>query len=182
MLYAALTGRPPFQAATPLDTLMQVCSADPVSPRLLNPAVSRDLETICLKCLEKEPERRYVSAADVAEDLRRFLADEPILARRQGPLVQGIRWVRKRRAAVALVLGVGYGRGDRARRQLLGVAVARASQTRLFVAHDQRSQPGRGIVRRQMAHRSRRVFRFRVRSRWSCPKAPIGCEFRRPES
>ncbi|HEV3417431.1 MAG TPA: protein kinase, partial [Pirellulales bacterium] len=105
VLYAALTGRPPFQAATPLDTLMQVCSSDPVSPRLLNPAVSRDLATICLKCLEKEPERRYASAADVAEDLRRFLADEPILARRQGPLVQTARWVRKRRKTVTLVLG-----------------------------------------------------------------------------
>ncbi len=104
VLYAALTGRPPYQAATPLDTLMQVCNADPVSPRLLNPAVSRDLETICLKCLEKEPERRYASAADVAEDLRRFLADEPILARRQGPLVQCRRWVRKRRKTVTLVL------------------------------------------------------------------------------
>ncbi len=105
VLYAALTGRPPFQAATPLDTLMQVRSSDPVSPRLLNPAVSRDLATICLKCLEKEPERRYASAADVAEDLRRFLADEPILARRQGPLAQSIRWVRKRRKAVTLMLG-----------------------------------------------------------------------------
>ena len=86
VLYAALTGRPPFQAATPIATLIQVRNADPVSPRLLNPVVKKDLETICLKCLEKEPQRRYASAGEMAEDLRRFLHDEPILARRLGPI------------------------------------------------------------------------------------------------
>ena len=103
VLYAALTGRPPFQAATPIDTLLQVRVADPVSPRLLNPSVKKDLETICLKCLEKEPQRHYGSAAEMAEDLRRFLHDEPILARRLGPLARSVRWVRKRRRIVGMV-------------------------------------------------------------------------------
>ncbi len=104
VLYAAVTGRPPFQAPSPVETLLQVRELDPPPPRVLNPTVSRDIETICLKCLEKEPQRRYGSAAEMAEDLRRLLADEPILARRQSPVTHAMRWLRKRRAAVLLVL------------------------------------------------------------------------------
>jgi WD40 repeat protein len=107
VLYECLTGRPPFQGATMLGTLEQVCFQEPVSPTHLQPKVPRDLETVCLKCLEKEPGKRYASARALAEDLRRFQAGESIAARRAGPGERLRRWCWRNPAlAAAGVLGV----------------------------------------------------------------------------
>ena len=81
ILYYLVAGRPPFAAPTMLETLAQVKQADPVSPSQLNPSVPRDLSIICVRCLEKQPERRYATAEALADDLRRFLHGEPIAAR-----------------------------------------------------------------------------------------------------
>src|SRR5262249_30197109 len=108
ILYELITGRPPFKAPTAFDTVMQVLTDDPVPPRRLQPKLPRDLEMICLKCLQKEPGRRYGEAEVVAEDLRRLLADEPILARPAGRIELAIKWVRRRPATAGLI-GVSLG-------------------------------------------------------------------------
>ena len=113
-LYHLLTGRPPFQAESLAQTLDLVLHAEPVAPRLLNPGLPRDLETICLKCLEKEPSRRYPTAQALADELARFLAGEPIQARPLGPVGKVGRWCQRKpqmaslAAAAALLFVLGF--------------------------------------------------------------------------
>jgi serine/threonine protein kinase len=106
ILYELLTGRPPFLAATMFDAMVELMSREPLPPRRLQAAIPRDLETICLKCLEKEPGRRYASAAALAEDLRRYQAGEPIAARPIGRLERGWRWCRRNPVVAGLVAAV----------------------------------------------------------------------------
>ncbi|MFO0929317.1 MAG: protein kinase [Gemmataceae bacterium] len=152
ILYECLTGRPPFRAATPYDTILQVISEEPVAPRQLNPKIDADLETICLKCLRKEPQARYASAAALADDLGRFLTDEPISARPVSRVEWAIKWARRRPTTAALfavvtlavvlaiVGGWFYGLYQDGQSRLLTQQVQRTRQTTALFAEGQEAE------------------------------------------
>ena len=106
MLYDLVAARPPFRAESPLETLRQVRDCEPASLRVLNPRAPRDLETICLKCLAKDPQKRYASAADVAAELGRFLEGDPIRARPIGTLARVARWTKRHPLAAGVMMTI----------------------------------------------------------------------------
>jgi serine/threonine protein kinase len=128
IIYEMLTGRPPFQEDSALDTLVLVRTQDPLPPSRLRPRVPRDLETICLKCLHKDPHDRYATAQALADDLRRFLAALPIHARPTPAWERAIKWMR-RRPAVAALVGAGV-LGSLALAAVIGLANVRLKRER----------------------------------------------------
>lgn len=171
LLYHLLTARAPFAGETPTAVLRQVEEQEPISPRLLNPSVPRDLETICLKCLAKEPARRYRSAHEMGEDLGRFLRQEPILARRASALEHAWQWCRRRPALACALAGIALlllviaitstlsvSRIDRLRREAdvnlyaadMRLAEQAVTESKFGVAVEllERHRPGRGAVQK----------------------------------
>jgi WD40 repeat protein/predicted Ser/Thr protein kinase len=133
VLYELLTGRPPFAGGTTMETVRQVLEKEPTPPRALSPSADRDLETICLKCLEKAPASRYGSAEALAEDLERWLNHEPILARRTTPVERLAKWMRRnpKVAALTVLLNVVF---------VVGVAGILAMSVRLASANFEKTQ------------------------------------------
>jgi tetratricopeptide (TPR) repeat protein len=149
VLYTSLTGRAPFAGETAAAIFARIATADPPSPRALNPEVPPDLETICLTCLEKSPSRRYSSADALREDLRRFLEGTPVLARPPGLVGKLIRWGRRRPAlAATFIIGVGLG-GPVLAWQLAGLPVARIEDS---------TTKGTGSPGGQLAARTRAIY------------------------
>jgi TolB-like protein/Tfp pilus assembly protein PilF len=106
VLYHLLTGNPPFAGGTSYETIKLVVEAEPKQPRLLNPRIDRDLSTICLKCLEKDPKLRYPSALALAEDIEHWLKHEPILARHAGVITRAEKWIRRNPSTTVLVMSL----------------------------------------------------------------------------
>src|SRR5262249_52597824 len=157
ILYELLTGRPPFRAATNAETIQQVISQEPAPPSRLNGQVPRYLDTICLKCLSKEPSRRYGSAAELADDLRRYLEGRPILARPAGWAERSWRWARRNptgaalRATALVVVGLAIGGGMWAAQQR-GERRAEAAQADRDLRNDVGSAVAQAASFRQRFH------------------------------
>jgi WD40 repeat protein/serine/threonine protein kinase len=161
ILYECLTGRPPFCGETPLETVFQVARQEPVPPTRLRPKLPRDLETITLKCLRKQPDKRYASAADLAADLRRFLDGQPVAARPAGPLERARAWARRRPTAAALLTvtaaaAVTLGAVGSYNHATLRAAFAQVQQER-DAAEDQRRAARRRLVQLTVANGQRRL-------------------------
>jgi WD40 repeat protein/predicted Ser/Thr protein kinase len=166
ILYECLTGRPPFRAETPVETVLQVLEKEPERPRALNPHIDRDLEMVCVKCLQKEAGRRYGSAAELADDLERYLGGEPVQARAVRTWERALSWVRRRPALAALlgvsgvavlalvVGGVGLFYANRLKdlnTQLMAAVEDADSQRAEAVVHREEAEKQRGEVEKQRA-------------------------------
>ena len=141
VLYEMLVGRPPFRAATSVETLRQVVDAVPVPLRQLNPALHRDLETICARCLEKDPDKRYDSATQVAAELQRFEHGQPIIARPLGPIQRTVKWCRRNPrvaglAALSAILLLTLGVGSLFSAMRLSREKQKAEDARVNALHD----------------------------------------------
>ena len=187
-LYDLLVGRPPFKAPTWSELLLQVLNHEPVSPREFNATIARDLETICLKCLQKRSADRYASARELADDLARFLRNEPIQARPVSVAERSWRWGRRNRLAVvaivSLALGlvvamIGYGKAVQSRREAdasFQDALEAVNDMFTIVAEEKSiNQPGLKPFRKVMLERARDYYqRFNERR----PKsAQVGLEY-----
>jgi tetratricopeptide (TPR) repeat protein len=144
ILYECLTGRPPFKAATPIETLAQIAEREPVTPRSLNPTVPRDLETICLKCLAKEPARRYPTARALADDLARFLNGLPVSARPIGALGRSWRWIKRRPALATMAAAL-----------IILIPTALITTTVLYLRAEQRGRESLALRRESIERMSR---------------------------
>jgi WD40 repeat protein len=174
-LYEVLTGRPPFRGATASETIRQVLGDDPIAPRVLRHEIPRDLETICLCCLNKDPARRYRTAAALAEDLGRFLAGRPIAARPASLGQRMVKWARRHPAqaalaALALIVGISTAGGMawtnawlRAHNERLRQAIDRADR------HSQEAEQQRRLARQGEALAERHLHAAQVRlARQAC--------------
>ncbi len=197
-LYCTLSGRPPFQASSSMQTMQQVLETDAVSLRQLNPAVDRDLETICMKCLEKEPSRRYASAELLADELKRYLDGRPILARPASMPERAVRWSRRNSLPASLIgvtciaifvalaaLGVSNVRTEAARQRseesfqeamsAVNDLFTRVSEERLL------NEPGLQAVRHDLLKKARDYYEKFLKRRGDDPSLKVelaGTQFR----
>jgi serine/threonine protein kinase len=153
VLYDLCTGRPPFQGDSIAVTLQKVLTEEPDRPRALNPAVPRDVETICLKCLEKDPAKRYATAQELADDLLRWLRNEPIAARPAGALERATKWVKRNKVAAlagaAVTAALLVGTVVRSRSALRRNRSARTPKPRPVARRKRRRTPSRRAFKRK---------------------------------